>query len=271
MSKSMGNVILMIESKRGDFTDVEQVIADYFAAHKSILDINQLSKILSVSPSSITRFSHKIGLDNYKELIFLYKLYLENLNEKASQNSIDVVNSYMAIAQRTNENYEEKAVEYFCNQLYENRVLFFWGLGFNSFVGQDFEFRFARFGKIVQRFSDQQSISLNANFLREDDVLFISSMSADDPSILESIKVAKSKKAKILLLTTNHNSAYIKYCDGTMFTASFSPEESLGNISPQVPALIALDIIYSKYIDIHKNDLSRWTKSEMILKSWGKY
>lgn len=271
MSEPMGNVILMIESKRGDFTDVEQIIADYFTSHKRVLDINQLSKTLAVSPSSITRFSHKIGLDNYKELIFMYKFYLTTLNEKASQNSIDVVNSYMAIAQRTNENYDEETVTLFCDLLYENRVLFFWGLGFNSFVGQDFEFRFARFGKIIQRFSDQQSISLNANFLKKGDVLLVSSLSADDQSILGSIKVAKEKNAKILLLTANRNTPYAEYCDGVMYTASFSPEESLGNISPQVPALIALDIIYSKYIDLHKNDLSRWTKSEMILKSWGKY
>ncbi|WWL94524.1 hypothetical protein V6R94_03520 [Pediococcus acidilactici] len=55
-----------------------------------------------------------------------------------------------------------------------------------------------------------------------------------------------------------------------MYTASFSPEESLGNISPQVPALIDLDIIYSKYIDLHQHDLSQWAKSENILKNWRK-
>lgn len=267
----MGNVILMIESKRSEFTEVEKVIADYFVTHKKVLDINYLSKMLAVSPSSITRFCQKIGLSNYKELVFLYKVYLENLNIEVSQVSTDVVNSYMAIAQRTNDNYDEETVQLFCEELYKNRIIFFWGLGFNSFVGQDLEFRFARFGKIVQHFSDQRSISLNANFLNEGDVLLISSISANDQSILESIKIARKRRAQILLITANRQSSYIEYCDGVMYTASFSPEESLGNISPQVPILIDLDIIYSKYIDIHKKDLSRWSKSETILKSWEKH
>lgn len=270
MSESMSNLILMIESKREQFTDVEQIIANYFVAHQEVRDINGLAKKLAVSPSSITRFSHKIGLSNYKELVFLYKEYLGSLNRKVSRISSDVVDSYRAIAQRTSDRYDEQTVQLFCERIFKNRIIFFWGLGFNSFVGLDFEFRFARFGKIVQHFSDQQSISLNANFLKKGDTLLISSISAKDKSILKSIETAKARGAHILLITANHESAYLPYCDGVMYTASFSPEESLGNISPQVPALIDLDIIYSKYIDIHQHDLSQWAKSENILKNWRK-
>lgn len=267
-NETSNNIVLMIESKKGEFTSVEQIIADYFLSYQPVYDINQLAKKLAVSAASITRFCHKIGLHNYKELIFLYRSYLDNRNKSVPQDSIDVVNSYMAIGQRTNDIFDEKSVVRFCDVLYQNRVLFFWGLGFNSFVGQDIEFRFARFGKIIQRFSDHQSISLNANFLKQNDVLLISSVKAADKSILESIKVAHSKGVKILLLTANKNSKYIQYCDEVMYIASFTPEESLGNISPQVPVLIGVDIIYSKYISLHGSDISQWTKSEMILKDY---
>ncbi|WP_239644540.1 MurR/RpiR family transcriptional regulator [Enterococcus crotali] len=82
---------LIIQANEKKFTDVERVIAQYFLAGNKELGIQELAKELSVSNSSITRFCKKIGLANYKELIYLYK-YSSKGNKKQADSSISYVN-----------------------------------------------------------------------------------------------------------------------------------------------------------------------------------
>lgn len=55
------DIFLLIESHRLEFTDVEQVVANYFLSKKEPLTIDKLSKTLAVSKASITRFCKKLA------------------------------------------------------------------------------------------------------------------------------------------------------------------------------------------------------------------
>jgi len=266
MANRVDDLYLLIESKRDSLTSVEQVIADYFISKQKILSISELAKKICVSAPSITRFCKKLGLNNYKELIFLYSLSLHDQTEDASLISTPVTASYHALATRSDASYRGQAVKNFCDLIYSTRIILFWGLGFNSFAGLDFTFKFSRFGKFIQSYGDQHSILLSAMSLSPDDLVLVSSLSAKDPDILKAIKIGKSKGAHFLLITANEDSPFIDYCDETVYAASFSSDESLGNISPQIPILIQLDIIYSKYIVLHKKSVDKWLQSENILK-----
>lgn len=267
MANDVNDLYLLIESKRNDFTSVEQVIADYFIGKQKTLSISELAKKISVSAPSITRFCKKLGLNNYKELIFLYSLSLRDQTEDASLISTPVTASYHALATRSDAAYRGQAVKNFCDLIYKTRIILFWGLGFNSFAGLDFTFKFSRFGKFIQVYGDQHSILLSAASADKDDLILISSLSAKDPTILRAIQIGKENGAHFLLITANEDSPFVDYCDETIYAASFSPNESLGNISPQIPILIQLDIIYSKYINLHKRSVDKWLRSENILKN----
>lgn len=265
MSNRIDDLFLLIESKRNELTNVEQTIADYFLAKRPAISISKLAHKTSVSPSSITRFSKKIGLNNYKELIFLYELTMSEQTKDASLISTPVTASYHALATRSDAAYRSEAVERFCELICQTRIIMFWGLGFNSFAGHDFEFKFARLGKLIQIYSDQHSIALAANSLRKNDLVLISSLAGRNPDMIKAVKRGHKKGALFLLITTNEESPIIDYCEETIYAADFSPGESLGNISPQIPILIQLDIIYSKYIQIHKRTAGKWVQSEVIL------
>ncbi len=71
------DIFILIESHRLELTYVEEIIANYFISKKAPLNIDKLAQTLAVSKASITRFCKKIGLDNYKELMFLYNLSLD--------------------------------------------------------------------------------------------------------------------------------------------------------------------------------------------------
>lgn len=266
MENKVDDLFLLIEAHRNLFTNVEQQIADYFIGKQPMLSITDLAKTIAVSPPSITRFCKKLGLNNYKELNFLYSLSLSDQTKDASEISTPVTASYHALATRSDAAYRSQSVKNFCDLIDANRIIMFWGLGFNSFAGSDFEFKFARLGKVVQVYSDQHSISLSAHLLQPNDLVLIASLKGLDKDMLASVKVGHSKGAKFLMITANEDSPIIDYCEETIYAASFSNDEALGNISPQIPILIQLDIVYSKYTKQHQANIGKWLQSEDILK-----
>ncbi|MBP2097509.1 MurR/RpiR family transcriptional regulator [Enterococcus rivorum] len=258
------DIFILMESYRKDFTVVEQVIADYFLSKKKPLTIDKLAKKLSVSKASITRFCKKIALNNYKELIFLYKLSLsKDQNEWSASTAVTA--SYHALATRSDSTYNEMDVDAFCEYLHQCKIIHFFGKGFNSYAGRDFQFKFSRLGKYVRIISDEHSIMLSANFSKKDELILVSSLRGNDENMLAAMQVAKQRKIPILLVTSNQHSPLIPFANKTLFAASFTREESLGNISPQIPILIQLDTIYERYIHLYSDSVNYWIESERIL------
>ncbi len=247
-----------------DFTSVEQVIADYFLSKKPALSIEQLAKKIAVSPASITRFSKKLALNNYKELIFLYNLSLGQ-GDIHTPVASSVTSSYHALATKSDSSYCEESIDYFCKALKEVKLIHFWGMGFNSYAGADFQFRFSRLGKFVRVISDQHSILMAANFADRSDVILIASLRGEDPELIKAMKIAKEKGAKLLLIIANDESEMIRYADKVLYAASLTKEESLGNISPQIPVLIQIDMIYTQYLNLYQSTVQKWVETEHIL------
>ncbi len=79
MNKDIG---LLFEYARSKFTATDNKIADYFLARQPVKTIEELAVDIGVSTASITRFCRKIGLNNLKELLFLYQ---EQLDSKIPQ------------------------------------------------------------------------------------------------------------------------------------------------------------------------------------------
>lgn len=258
------DIFFMIESYRLDMTYVEQLIADYFLSKQKPITIDKLSKELSVSKSSITRFCKKIALNNYKELIFLYNLSLDKTKSEHSVSSV-ITAAYHSLATRSESIYVEKNIDRFCDYIHKYKMIHFYGKGFNSFAGLDFQFKFSRLGKYIRISSDENSISLASKFSEKDELIVVSSLRGQDEKMRIAMHEAKSKKLTVLLLTSNQQSELIPFSDITLFTAILTREEALGNISPQIPILIQLDMIYERYIHLYAESIEKWIESERIL------
>ncbi|EOH95268.1 MurR/RpiR family transcriptional regulator [Enterococcus pallens] len=259
------DIFILIESCRLNFTAVEQVIADYFLSKQQApKNIDQLSEDLAVSKASITRFCKKIGLNNYKELIFLYKLSLDKDETDLSVSS-KVTAAYHSLATRSDSTYSKEVVDAFCGYLHQHKIIHFFGKGFNSYAGADFQFKFSRVGKYVRVIADENSILMSANFANKDELIVVSTLRGDDEELLEAMKIAKKRDVPILLITSNQFSQLIPYANVVLLAASFTREESLGNISPQIPILIQLDMVYERYIHLYSDSLKQWLESEQIL------
>ncbi|MFD1899532.1 MurR/RpiR family transcriptional regulator [Enterococcus termitis] len=213
---------LIIQANEKKFTDVEKVIAQYFLDGNKELGIQELAKKLSVSNASITRFCKKIGLANYKELIYLYK-YSSKGTKQQSDSSISYVNlNYSLLLNDIVEKLDKEEVKKAALMIDASRIIHYWGTGYNSFCGEDFQFKFSRLGKIVNVIKDEHSIAMMAQGVQQGDLVVVSSISGNKEEVEEAVKIVFEKGAKLIVITANEKSPY------KHFAASFCLTSSMG-------------------------------------------
>lgn len=259
------DIFSLIDSYRFEYTKIDKVIAEHFMGQGEVLSIVELGRVLSVSPSSITRFSKKIGLNNYKELLFLYRAALAN-DKRAEESSLSVVQTYYSILARSEQCYNEDNIREVCYLINGVQNIHFWGMGFNTFVGLDFQFKFSRLGKNVLLSTDHHSILMSAHSVDTNELIIVSTRMGTDKDMLKAVKIARTRGVKVVLLTSNEKAQLIPEASLTILGALLTHEESLGSISPQVPMLIQLDIIYEEYKNLYSSTITKWIESENILK-----
>lgn len=257
-------IILRINNSKVNFTYVEERIAKYFLDGNIPKSIIELSSELNVSPASITRFCKKIGLANYKELMYLYTDYINNDREIHVNNiALEFQKTYMKLFDDIDKMYDGNKIERICEQIYSHRIIHIFALGLSATAAQDFKFRFSRTGKFIEVIHDRSAMEMAASILREGDLVFIFTLRGNKS--LENIcKELKSRGVIVITITANKNSSLSEDSDIVMSTANFNGEDVMGIMSAQVPILIQIDLIYYNYVKKYKDVLSNWVSTEKI-------
>lgn len=257
-------ILVRINLAKVDFTYVEEEIAEYFKGSKPPLNIHELAKELSVSSSSITRFCKKIGLKNYKELIYLYGKHLDEKEESSSNISIDLRSEYFKIFNHIDKYFDEQAIIDTCTQIQNHRIINIFALGLSATAAQDFKFRFLRTGKFIEVIHDKDAIKISAQVLKKDDLVFIFTLRGN--SFLEEIaELLTSRGVIVITILGNQKSKLARLSNIVLHTSSLSGEESTGMISSQIPVLIIIDILYYQYAKTFSDAIDNWALTEKIL------
>lgn len=258
-------ILVRINLAKVDFTYVEEEIAEYFTAGRPPLNIHELAKTLSVSSSSITRFCKKVGLKNYKELMYLYEKHLHyNQDDKTNHVSIDLRSEYFRIFNEVVQFYDEDAIKAACASINEHRIINIFALGLSATAAQDFKFRFLRTGKFIEVIHDKDAIGMSAQVLKEGDLVLIFTLRGS--TYLEEVaELLKSRGVIVICIIANKKSRLTRLCDIVLYTASLSGEESTGMISSQIPILMIIDILYYQYAKMYSDAIDNWALTEKIL------
>jgi DNA-binding MurR/RpiR family transcriptional regulator len=257
---------LIIQANEKKFTDVEKVIAAYFLAGRKALGIQELAKTLNVSNSSITRFCKKIGLSNYKELIYLYKYSNKNTQKEQTSGISYVQLNYSLLLNDLIEKLDTEAVKEAALLIDKSRIIHYWGTGYNAFCGEDFQFKFSRLGKLVNVIKDEHSIAMMAHTVQPGDLVVLSSLSGNNETIAAAVKTVAEKEVPVIVITANESSLYKENVAVFCLTSSMGKKD-MGGISPQIPVLTVIDAFYTEILAMyHQETIKSWIKSEVILK-----
>ena len=229
-----------IEAAQSDMTQVEHTIANYFLNNEELTDFSskRISALLYVSEATLSRFAKKCGFKGYREFIFAYEKDLkEEKNGTVSEKDISL------FTKKVQSSYQKLLQENF-KLLDENQIRRIAGL---LNVAEEFQLRFMRIGLDVTAVTDSQMIQMSAALVEEGMLVIAISLSGTTREIVESIRIAKSRNAKVIFITANPAPETAARCDEVLRVAYLKNLDTGTKISPQFSILVMIDILYSYY------------------------
>lgn len=247
LSKS---VVPIIESVYATLTSAEKTIADFFISNTDEdrdFSAKEIADLLHVSEASLTRFSKKCGYAGYREFIYVYKSHFIEEADDYHQLTRQVLADYDEILSKTYSLIDEHQIERVVRMIIESKRVYFYGVGSSGLVAQEMKSRFMRLGLHCDAFTDHDHIRMNSVLLDEDSVVIGLTVSSETSVIYSSLERGYKNGAKTILLTANKKVDAESFCDEIVLVA-ISRNLNYGNrISPQLPLLVMIDILYSYF------------------------
>ena len=197
-----------IEAAQSDMTQVEHTIANYFLNNEELTDFS--SKRISA-------------------LLYVSEATLSRFAKKCG------FKGYREFIRRI------------AGLLNVSRRVFVYGMGSSGNVAEEFQLRFMRIGLDVTAVTDSQMIQMSAALVEERMLVIAISLSGTTREIVESIRIAKSRNAKVIFITANPAPETAARCDEVLRVAYLKNLDTGTKISPQFSILVMIDILYSYY------------------------
>lgn len=253
-----GPIYTLIINNYDRFTDVEKIIADFFIYNKNYDDLSmkELSEKLYVSEASFTRFAKKIGLSGFRE--FKYKYTEEILGEYSSISLTlqEVINVYQEIINQAPGIIDDKKINKVAEMISEAASVIVVGIGNSGLVASEMEARFMRVGLKIKSVTDYDSMRMESIFQGKNSLVIGLSVSGTKEPVLFALKNSFNNGAKTILITSNQNAEY-NFLNELIRTSFVEDIQTENIISPQIPLLIVIDILYNCFITNKKEKAIR--------------
>ena len=246
------NILSIIQGEYHSFTDVEKLIADYILnTPDGNLSARNLCDTLYISKASLTRFAQKLGFYGFRELKYQLCQDLTHADYPPLKDSItkSTFNNYSYIVNETFRKLDTFALEKAISLITDSNHIYVYGDGLSGYAAGEFMIRFKRLGFSVESCNNDYMMQTNSAIVHSSALVIGISLSGDTKNTLAGLKNAHKNGAKTMLITSKQK----KYpFDVVLYTAALSYMNSGMQISPQLPILIIIDILFSHFI----NDIS---------------
>ncbi len=245
------------------FTKAEKVVASFVVENpKKVLymSITDLADECHVGDTSVFRFCKKLKLKGYQD----FKVALaQNLpiDSEGTTHLVEKINDtdgieeitkkiYMTNNAALEETYQlikkddiERAVEW---MIHAPRIVFF-GVGTSLYSAMEGMNRFMRITPKVECVVDAHLQAMRAALLEKDDIAIAISYSGATKDMIEIVKIAKEKGAKVICITKFIKSPLTHYADITLLCGANEGPFQGGSLSAKITQLYLLDVLYVQY------------------------
>ncbi|MGT2846862.1 MurR/RpiR family transcriptional regulator [Streptococcus massiliensis] len=255
----------LIEAHISQMTELEQQIASYFlekTTDKDDLSAQTVTDKLHVSKAALTRFAKKCGFTGYREFVFHYLNQNDSLKvSEHNELTQHVIGDYEKIRERSYQLIDEKQLIRVAQMIEEADRVYFFGKGSSGLVAREMKLRLMRLGVVCEALTERESFAWTTNILDERCLVMAFSLSGQTKSVLDSLTKAHKKGAKTVLFSTqitNHEAIY----DEVVPLATVNQLHYGKRISPQIPMLMIVDVLYAHFLNIERE------KKEKIFNSY---
>lgn len=247
-----GDIRSVIRACYDKMTATEKAIADYFLGDVPIENLSPktLTARLYVSKATLTRFANRCGFEGYREFVYHYKTgrVQQPGGSSFTQLTRKVIETYQAIFDRTRALIDEDQLERIARMLVCSERVYLYGSGSSGIAARELRLRLMRLGMPVEAIDDYLLMKINASVMQPDATVIGLSISGKTRVLLSSLRIAKERGARVILMTANGSDRLAGQFDEVLHVASDAMLDAGISISPQFPLLIMGDILFSYYL-----------------------
>lgn len=282
----MKNYIIKLKDNISKLAPGERKIAEYLL--NNLDDLNGLSSknmsmIVGVAQSSISKFCKKMGAKGFSELKL--SLLLEHNKNQAeikrnphlhgSTNSNDtlpiiaekLLHSNIESMRNTIDNLDFEKLEEVINLIDKSHKIQIIGIGGSALVAQDLTNKLLKIGYSAIFNLDTHAQTSVTQTLHSDDLLIALSYSGETNEIVLAANVAKKCKAKIIAITSYCDSRLKKIADINLITVSDESKWRSSSLSTRIAQASIIDIIFVGLIRLNdKASIRHIKRSNTLIK-----
>ncbi|ADK81372.1 MurR/RpiR family transcriptional regulator [Sediminispirochaeta smaragdinae] len=251
-----------IETQSNVFSSTEQKLISYIKKNPQIIfkTITEVIEESGVGYGTIIRFCKKIGCSGFQD--FKIRLATENNHVeqiKEGDNGSFLESYRKKVIKQLNStvrNTDEAALLETAQHIIAARKIIVIGFGGSFPMAQDFVYRLLRLGfGNISLDADEHVQAYRVSLLSPEDLLVVFSFSGATKGILETVKLAKKAKARIVSFTNHIKSPLIELSDCSMITAIKIPALQ-AELSTRLPFYFLIEVLttllYENYPEVRK-------------------
>jgi DNA-binding MurR/RpiR family transcriptional regulator len=266
ITASKSSPMVLISSHYKAMTKSEQKVADYVMNHTEeavYLTVTDLAEKVSVGETTVLRFCRKLNYKGYQDFKLAVAQSQVASTEKLDREISDSDPLGVVAAKITQQNTKTltNTLELFQGEVLQKAIdllsaaksISFFGIGSSGFTAQDAEHRFMRMGFNVSYSADSHVMAMKASLVKEGDVVIGISTSGSTKDVVDTMRIAKDKEAKVVCITNHGRSPITKYADVILLAASKESPLQGGAFSSKIAQLHLLDIL-TKAIEMQRKE-----------------
>lgn len=254
------NIIKHISEHFHNSTRSEKKIAQYILSNPvavQYMSISTLAEECGIADATISRYCQKLGFSGYSEL----KLELAKAgyqNEQSAEDSGAPKDQFTDICETLSKNNIE-AIIHTLNMLDEESIkqavdyighakrVYCFGQGGSMVLAMEAWARFITVTPSFQCIQDSHMQAMTAALLTSEDVIIYFSYSGATRDILDVLKAAHERQAKIILVSHFAKSPASPFADVVLLCSSKETPLQTGSVAAKISQLYIIDVLFNFY------------------------
>ena len=257
--KSLNRTLLQAQLLYNDMGKSEKRVADWLFSHSGEIlpySISDLASMCESSEATIVRFSKRLGCSGYQDL----KIALAREHDKkviaptitADDDCFSIFekvcnDAYMSL-ERTKKTLSPEAMTAAVDAIANSGRVVLIGLGASAQVAEDASNKLLRAGYNSVAYADTHMQAIAVSQLRRGDTVIGVSQSGASKDIVESMKVAKSRGARTIAITSRERSPIARLSEIVLLTDTEETRHSTLGLNSHLARLVVIDALCYKLV-----------------------
>ena len=257
--KSLNRTLLQAQLLYNDMGKSEKRVADWLFSHSGEIlpySISDLASMCESSEATIVRFSKRLGCSGYQDL----KIALAREHDKkviaptitAEDDCFSIFekvcnDAYMSL-ERTKKTLSPEAMTAAVRAIASSGRVVLIGLGTSAQVAEDASNKLVRAGYNSVAYADTHMQAIAVSQLKRGDTVIGISQSGASKDIVESMKVAKSRGARTIAITSRERSPIARHSEIVLLTDTEETRHSTLGLNSHLARLVVIDALCYKLV-----------------------